>query len=160
DLAADPEIPETVVAEPDLVLLIRSSIDGLLVNLKRNFTPVDFNRHDLDILALLEEYKSIISENFGLKKREIKHNVTYSIVTKETPVVSKICKLPHDKLKIAKAEFKYMLERSICPPSNSSWSSSLHLMKKLATMKIDVGQDPSLKSTFLPSFTTIALIEK
>lgn len=77
---------------------------------------------------LLEEYSAITK----LSKTDsyIPHQTTHIIPTDGPPVVSKARRLPADKLTIAKQEFQTLLDQGICRPSNSSWASPLHLVKK------------------------------
>lgn len=63
--------------------------------------------------------------------RIIKHTITHHIRTTSGPPVS--CsprRLAPEKLKIAKAEFEEMLANGTARPSESSWSSPLHLAPK------------------------------
>ncbi|GFX23884.1 reverse transcriptase domain-containing protein [Trichonephila clavipes] len=46
------------------------------------------------------------------------------------PFSAKVRRLSPEMLKIAKQEFKFMLEKGICRPSNSPRTSSLHMVKK------------------------------
>ena len=61
---------------------------------------------------------------------ETRHHVTYCITTSGQPVHSKPRRLNPDKLKISKAEFQHMLDLGIIRPSNSTWSSPLHMVPK------------------------------
>ena len=61
---------------------------------------------------------------------EIRHHVTHRITTQGKPVHSKPRRLNPDKLKIAKVEFQHMLSLGIIRPSNSPWSSPLHMVLK------------------------------
>ncbi|KAI5718458.1 hypothetical protein M8J77_021475 [Diaphorina citri] len=58
------------------------------------------------------------------------HNTTHSIVTHGPPVTAKARRLPPDKLESAKREFHLMIEMGICRPSQSNWSSPLHMVPK------------------------------
>lgn len=59
------------------------------------------------------------------------HNTTHHIHTTPGPPVSSTPRrLAPDKLKIAKAEFEAMLANGTARPSNSPWSSPLHLAPK------------------------------
>ena len=58
------------------------------------------------------------------------HNTVHFIETTGPPVTSKVRRLPPDKLQAAKLEFQHMVNLGICRPSNSDWSSPLHMARK------------------------------
>ena len=60
----------------------------------------------------------------------IKHTVTHHIRTTGPPVHARPRRLAPNKLPIAKAEFNHMLELGIIRPSESAWSSCLHMVPK------------------------------
>lgn len=63
--------------------------------------------------------------------KETRHSTKHHIrTTAGQPVASKARRLPTDKLKIAKKEFESMLKSGVARPSDSSWSSALHLVPK------------------------------
>ncbi|XP_063635129.1 uncharacterized protein LOC134805855 [Cydia splendana] len=63
--------------------------------------------------------------------RQLNHGTVHHIrTTPGPPVVSPPRRLAPDKLKIAKAEFQSMLESGTARPSESPWSSPLHLAPK------------------------------
>jgi hypothetical protein len=59
-----------------------------------------------------------------------KHNVMHHIQTTGPPVFAKPRRLAPDRLKIARAEFEHMLQLGIIRPSNSNWSTPLHMVAK------------------------------
>ncbi|GBO34755.1 Transposon Ty3-I Gag-Pol polyprotein [Araneus ventricosus] len=61
---------------------------------------------------------------------EIKHDVKHFIETNGQPIHAKARQLDPKRLAIAKEEFTFMLNNEIIRPSNSQWSSSLHLATK------------------------------
>lgn len=58
------------------------------------------------------------------------HGVYHHIQTNGPPVAQAFRRLPPEKLRVAKAEFAYLIEKGICRPSNSPWASPLHLVPK------------------------------
>jgi len=54
----------------------------------------------------------------------------HSIDTTGNPIFSKPRPLPPDKFQIAKTEFDHLLNLKIIRPSNSPWSSPLHMVRK------------------------------
>ena len=64
------------------------------------------------------------------KETPLKHDVTHHVVTKGPPVKARARRLAPDRLEVAKREFDHMLELGIVRPSNSTWSSPLHLVPK------------------------------
>lgn len=78
--------------------------------------------------SLLREFNDLTKINF---KSRAKHSVKHHIeTTKGPPVFSKPRRLPPEKLQIVKKEFEEMIRLGICRPSNSSWASPLHMVKK------------------------------
>lgn len=63
-------------------------------------------------------------------KEAPKHSVYHSIDTTGPPVFCKPRPLAPERYKIAKEEFKSMLEAGICRPSKSARASPLHLVPK------------------------------
>jgi cleavage and polyadenylation specificity factor subunit 1 len=60
----------------------------------------------------------------------VSNNVVHHIVTRGPPVSARPRRLAPDKLAVAKKVFGEMLARGIIRPSNSSWSSPLHMVAK------------------------------
>ncbi|GBL70362.1 Retrovirus-related Pol polyprotein from transposon 297, partial [Araneus ventricosus] len=58
------------------------------------------------------------------------HNTTHCIMIRGPPVFSRARRLSPEKLAVVKKEFKGMVANGICRPSNSSWSSPIHLVQK------------------------------
>lgn len=59
-----------------------------------------------------------------------KHSVVHHIETSGPPVHSRPRPLPPDRYAKVKEEFRIMQEMGICRPSNSPWSSPLHVVPK------------------------------
>ena len=59
-----------------------------------------------------------------------KHAVTHCIITRGPPVFAKSRRLPPDKLVALKKEFKSLLDQGIIRPSDSSWASPIHMVRK------------------------------
>lgn len=79
--------------------------------------------------SLLSEYKSITHPTKS-NPNSPSHSVTHHIITEGGPVYSKPRRLSPQMLKDAKLEFQCMVDQGICRPSNSSWASPLHMVKK------------------------------
>jgi cleavage and polyadenylation specificity factor subunit 1 len=83
-------------------------------------TPVD---------SLLAEFPGL-PRSAGVE-REVRHNTAHHIRTiPGPPVTCRPRRLTPDRLTIAKAEFDAMLRDGIVRPSESSWSSTLHIVPK------------------------------
>ena len=64
------------------------------------------------------------------KGEPVKHGITHKIVTKGHPVFARPRRLAPDKLVAAKREFDDMIKLGVIEPSNSEWSSALHMVPK------------------------------
>lgn len=78
---------------------------------------------------LLRKYEEITRLNRNSKEL-VKHDTVHFIPTNGPPVTARPRRLNPEQLKIAKREFDYMLEKGICRPSKSNWSSPLHMVPK------------------------------
>ena len=78
--------------------------------------------------SLLKRFPDITRPSYN--ESTIKHSVTHHIRTTGPPVFCRPRRLAPDRLKIAKAEFDHMLQLGIIRPSDSSWSSPLHMVPK------------------------------
>ncbi|CAG9138024.1 unnamed protein product [Plutella xylostella] len=78
---------------------------------------------------LLREFPDITRPNGS--QPALKHDTVHHIrTTPGPPVFSSPRRLAPDKLKIAKQEFEAMLKSGVARPSESSWSSALHIAPK------------------------------
>lgn len=81
------------------------------------------------------KYQTLLREFIDITKPTsfngpAKHGVEHFITTKGPPIKERARRLTPEKLRIAKAEFDYMLSQGICKPSKSPWASPLHLVSK------------------------------
>ena len=64
------------------------------------------------------------------KGETVKHGIIHKIVAKRHPVFARPRRLAPDKLVTAKIEFDEMIKLGVIEPSNSEWSSALHMVPK------------------------------
>lgn len=58
------------------------------------------------------------------------HSVQPHIIVRGHSVAEQARRISGDKLKAAKDEFEFMMQKGICQPSKSEWASPLHLVEK------------------------------
>lgn len=90
--------------------------------LSTNYQPTTFH-------SVLSEYPNITRPS-GTPKTYQHNTVHFIKTTPGPPVSSRARRLPPDKLAIAKREFEEMLKNGTTRPSDSPWSSPLHLAPK------------------------------
>ena len=81
--------------------------------------PLSLNRVD----TVQNEYTKLLGQ-FP------EHGITHKIVTKSHPVFARPWRLAPDKLVTAKREFDDMIGLGVIEPSDSEWSSALHMVPK------------------------------
>ena len=93
--------------------------------------PLSLNRVDTvqnDYTKLLGQFPELTCPT--TKGEPVKHGITHKIVTKGHPVFARPQRLAPDKLVTAKREFDDMIKLGVIEPSNSEWSSALHMVPK------------------------------
>ena len=93
--------------------------------------PLSLNRVD----TVHNEYTKLLGQFPELtrpttKGETVKHGITHKIVTKGHPVFARPRRLAPDKLVTAKREFDDMIKLGVIEPSDSEWSSALHMIPK------------------------------
>lgn len=78
--------------------------------------------------ALLQEFPGVTQPDFAQHKP--RHGVHHHVVTTGPPVWARPRRLNPEKLLAAKQEFENLHRMGIIRPSDSAWSSPLHLVKK------------------------------
>ena len=119
---------------------------GLLVNMKHgrlvdtvttlctishivSFSPSFLTQHsNTEYDALLAEFPSVTKP--CASAQPVRHTITHHIHTTGPPVHARARRLPPDQLTIARHEFEHMMEQGIIQPSDSQWSSPLHMVPK------------------------------
>ena len=93
--------------------------------------PLSLNRVD----TVQNEYTKLLGQFPELtrpttKGETVKHVITHKIVTKGHPMFARPRRLAPDKLVTAKREFDEMIKLGVIEPSDSEWSSALHMVPK------------------------------
>ena len=93
--------------------------------------PLSLNRVD----TVQNEYTKLLGQFPELtrpttKGETVKNGITHKIVTKGHPVFARPRRLAPDKLATAKREFDEMIKLGVIEPSDSEWSSALHMVPK------------------------------
>ena len=104
-----------------------SAIPATLSSIK----PLSLNRVDTvqnDYTKLLGQFPELTRPT--TKGEPVKHRITHKIVTKCHPVSGRPQHLAPDKLVCAKRKFDNMIKLGIIEPSDSEWSSALHIVPK------------------------------
>ena len=100
--------------------------------------PVESTIHGISLLlpTPTSPYQALLQEKFQdvispfTEPVPVKHSVRHFIEMTGSPAFSRVRRLDAERTKEAKAEFDKLLALQIIRPSNSSWSSPLHLVKK------------------------------
>ena len=93
--------------------------------------PLSLNRVDTvhnDYTKLLGQFPELNRPT--TKGEPVKHGITHKIVTKGHPVFARPRRLAPDKLVTEKREFDDMIKIGVTEPSDSEWSSALHMVPK------------------------------
>ena len=91
--------------------------------------PLSLNRVDTvrnDYTKLLSQFPELTRPT--TKGKTVKHGITHKIVTKGHPVFVRPRRLSPDELVTAKREFDEMIKLGVIKPSDSEWSSALHMV--------------------------------
>ena len=81
------------------------------------------------MMAILNEFQEVTTT--CIKKCRLLGKVEHHTATRcRRPVFARARRLSPDKLAAAKEEFNKLLEMDVIQPSNSPWSSALHMVEK------------------------------
>ena len=104
------------------------SINGLAASIPSPSPVFAMPHASATYTNLLARFPQLSRPNY--QETAVKHNITHHIRTTGPPVRCRPCRLAPDHLKVAKAEFDHMLQLGIIKPSDSNWSSPLHMVPK------------------------------
>lgn len=106
--------------------LTNFAVYGSIVN--NSELAISILQSDHPVYDILKRYPEVLKPMSF--KEAPKHSVYHYIETTGPPVFCKPRPLPPNRYKLAREEFKNMLEAGICRPSKSAWASPLHLVPK------------------------------
>ena len=86
---------------------------------------------DNPYLTLLAKFPDVTQACFT--DCPVKHSVTHHIRTTGQPTAARTRHLAPERLQVTRHKFEHMLELGIIRPSDSSWSSPLHMVPKKTT---------------------------
>ncbi|CAB0030694.1 unnamed protein product [Trichogramma brassicae] len=134
----------------------KAIVDGITGLRAQGLSKVSQQSSVTAINTTTSNYSDLLSEFQAITRppgfpREIKHETVHHIrTTPGPPIMSRARRLAPDKLKIAQSEFDDMLRAGTARPSESSWSSPLHLAPKGATGWRPCGDFRALNARTIP----------
>lgn len=118
-----------------LVDLYNKKLTDTVTNLEALGTIVKYEESSISSIQRDNTYRDLLESYPEITKlisykNSTSHSVYHHIETTGPPIHARARPLPPDRYKKVKEEFSYMQEMGICRPSNSPWSSALHVVPK------------------------------